>query len=415
VVHRDLKPSNIFLSKGPEGLIVPKVLDFGVSKVCSTLKDSRPCDTESREIIGTPAYMAPEGLEGVRMLGPAGDQYSIGAVLYECAVGRPPFEGETLLALLKALAVGDIERPSARRPDILPEVERVILRAIARDPNDRFASLREMGRGLWPFADDRTKTVWEHCFGNGKPGDGTPAWMGFRMQPREKSRRKAAWREGRRLVKGWMGKRWTGPLTIAASLLLLISGGLLLGSDPSEPVASAVVGTSAAPSQTGEVSTPHPATSVSAPPPATPGDIAPLPAPNRDATSSGRPAEAPRMPDQLTTATAALQGVDAESDPRAAPLVKPSRGARGAQVAQRITPSRRKPTRRSASRELVAARAQLAALPPRSVNTASNRSDAFDDPFAGSRAEGGPGELDGLFPGASGTIEHGANQAPIPD
>jgi tRNA A-37 threonylcarbamoyl transferase component Bud32 len=414
VVHRDLKPSNIFLSKGPEGLIVPKVLDFGVSKVCSTLKDSRPCDTESREIIGTPAYMAPEGLEGVRMLGPAGDQYSIGAVLYESAVGRPPFEGETLLALLKALAVGDIERPSARRPDILPEVERVILRAIARDPNDRFASLREMGRELWPFADDRTKTVWEHCFGNGKPGDGTPAWMGFRMQPRKKSRRKAAWREGSRLVKGWMGKRWTGPLTIAASLLLLlVVGGLLLGSDPSEPVASAVVGTSAVPSETAEASTQHPAhpaTPVGASPLAT--DVAPPPAPARDAASNARHAEA-RVPDQLTTATAALHGAHAESDARAAPLVKPSRG--GAQVAQRITPTRRKPARRSASRDLAVARAQLAALPPRSVNTASNRSDAFDDPFAGSRAEGAPGELDGLFPGASGTIEHGANQAPIPD
>ena len=65
---------------------------------------------------------------------------------------------------------------------------------------------------------------------------------------------------------------------------------------------------------------------------------------------------------------------------------------------------------------MAAARAQLAALPPRSVNAGSGRSDAFDDPFAGSRAEGGAtGELDGMFPGASGTIEHGANQAPIPD
>jgi hypothetical protein len=413
-VHRDLKPSNIFLSKGPEGLIVPKVLDFGVSKVCSTLKDSRPCDTESREIIGTPAYMAPEGLEGVGMLGPASDQYSIGAMLYECAVGRAPFEGETLLGLLKALAVGDVERPSARRPDILPDLERVILRAIARDPNDRFASLRELGRELWPFADDRTKTVWEHCFGNGEPGSGTPAWMGFRMQPRQKSRRKAAWREGARLVKGWMENRWTGPLTIAASLVL-VAGGLLMGSEPSEPVAPAVVGTSAVARETEEASTPqqaHAAAPASAP---TPGDVAQPPVPTRDAASTARHADAARAPEQTTTATAPLPGADAESDPGAAPLVKPSGAVPSARVAQRITSSRRKAARRSASRELVAARAQLAALPPRSMSTGSNSGDAFDDPFAGSRSEGAAGELDGLFPGASGTIEHGANQAPIPD
>jgi tRNA A-37 threonylcarbamoyl transferase component Bud32 len=419
VVHRDLKPSNIFLSKGPEGLVVPKVLDFGVSKVGNTLKDSRPCDTESREIIGTPAYMAPEGLEGVRMLGPTGDQYSIGAVLYECAVGRPPFEGETLLGLLKALAVGDIERPSKRRPDILPELEHVILRAIARDPKDRFGSLREMGRELWPFADDRTKTVWEHCFGNGKPGDGTPAWMGFRMQPREKSGRKKAWRKGSRFVKGVLGHRWTGPLAIASSLVL-VAGGLLLGSEPPEPVAAPVAGTSAVESEAGDPSTPRRTqrTQANASPPANPRDVGHPrdPTPTRDLAGTAPHAESARVSDQLTTATAALHGANAENDQRAAQLGKPARVAPGAQVAQRITSARRKPVRRSLSRDMAAARAQLAALPPRSANAASGRGDAFDDPFGGSRAEGGAaGELDGLFPGASGTIEHGANQAPIPD
>jgi serine/threonine-protein kinase len=415
VVHRDLKPSNIFLSKGPEGLVVPKVLDFGVSKVSNTLKDSRPCDTESREIIGTPAYMAPEGLEGVRMLGPSGDQYSLGAVLYECAVGRPPFEGETLLGLLKALAVGEIERPSARRPDILPELERVILRAIARDPNDRFASLREMGRELWPFADERTKTVWEHCFGNGQVGgNGTPAWMGFRMQPREKARRRRVWREGVRFAKGLMASRWAAPIAFSAALLL-VAGGVLIDSDPPSPVASSV----------GE------ATNVGVAPPEAP-QRSPSPAEvNVSPAASARDMAAPREPaapahhagaahasDQLTTATATLHGEGAE---QGAPASQPVRVAQAARLSQatpvRIASGRRKPVRRL-SRELMNARAQLAAIPPRRANRAARGADALDDPFAevpSAPVEGADGELDGLFPGVSGAIEHGANQSPIPD
>src|SRR5690606_3204609 len=94
VVHRDLKPSNIFLSNGPDGDIIPKVLDFGVSKFNDKLSEPIKAQTKTREIIGTPTYMAPEALNGVRELGPRGDQYSLGAVLYECCTGRPPFDGE---------------------------------------------------------------------------------------------------------------------------------------------------------------------------------------------------------------------------------------------------------------------------------------------------------------------------------
>ncbi|HTV25392.1 MAG TPA: serine/threonine-protein kinase, partial [Polyangiaceae bacterium] len=118
VVHRDLKPSNIFLSNGPDGEIIPKVLDFGVSKFNDKLNEPIKAQTKTREIIGTPTYMAPEALNGVRELGPRGDQYSLGAVLYECSTGRPPFEGETLLELLKAIAVGGIPAPRSVRPEL---------------------------------------------------------------------------------------------------------------------------------------------------------------------------------------------------------------------------------------------------------------------------------------------------------
>lgn len=165
VVHRDLKPSNIFLSNGPEGEVIPKVLDFGVSKFSNNLMDPIRRATKTREIVGTPAYMAPEALNGVRELGPAADQYALGAVLYECTVGRPPFEGETLLELLKAVAVGKIDPPRVIRPEISPVLERAILRAISSDPGARFETLRDLGRALWPLADARTRTIWEPSFG----------------------------------------------------------------------------------------------------------------------------------------------------------------------------------------------------------------------------------------------------------
>jgi eukaryotic-like serine/threonine-protein kinase len=168
VVHRDLKPSNIFLSNGPDGEIVPKVLDFGVSKF-DKLNEPAKAQTKTREIIGTPTYMAPEALNGVRELGPRADQYALGAVLYECCTGRPPFEGETLLELLKAIAVGNVPAPRSIRPEISIPLEDAIARAMNANPRARFETLREFGRALWPVADDRSKSIWSRSFGNGRP------------------------------------------------------------------------------------------------------------------------------------------------------------------------------------------------------------------------------------------------------
>jgi serine/threonine-protein kinase len=226
VVHRDLKPSNIFLSNAADGLVVPKVLDFGVSKFSNTLNDPLARATKTREIIGTPAYMAPEALDGVRELGPAGDQYAIGAVLYECAVGRPPFEGETLLELLKAVALGEVAAPSSLRPELSPPLEQVILRAIERDPGARFGSLREMGRALWPLADSRTQTIWQPSFGNGRISglfsDTAPTLLQKTPSDLERTPTDTGLAYQRFRSRGWV---W--PLGIGAGLALL--GALAIG------------------------------------------------------------------------------------------------------------------------------------------------------------------------------------------
>ena len=81
VFHRDIKPSNIFLSRGPDDQTVPKVLDFGISKVMSDSSNQELSLTPHHQVMGTPRYLPPEALHGARELGPASDQFSFGVVL----------------------------------------------------------------------------------------------------------------------------------------------------------------------------------------------------------------------------------------------------------------------------------------------------------------------------------------------
>lgn len=222
VVHRDLKPSNIFLADGSDGEIIPKVLDFGVSKVSNGLTDPLSRATDTREILGTPSYMAPEALNGVRDLGVHADQYSLGAILYECAVGRPPYEGETLGELLKVLALGAVEAPSSVRPGISPALEAAILRAIHSDPNSRFATMRDFGRALWPLADERTQAIWARSF-----GDGTSGWRSNDTTGRILDGRQRPFRPK---YAGWLPKAWVRP-GLALGVVGALAAFLILGEE----------------------------------------------------------------------------------------------------------------------------------------------------------------------------------------
>jgi len=164
VVHRDIKPSNIFMSVGPDDQLVPKVLDFGISKMAFDRATIERAATPQNQIIGTPQYLPPEALHGVGEMGPLSDQYSLGVVLYQCVTGRPPFAGETLLALLESLARGTFERPRVLAPDVSEALERVILRALSAAPRDRFPTIRDMGRALVDLAAHRTQVVWRQTF-----------------------------------------------------------------------------------------------------------------------------------------------------------------------------------------------------------------------------------------------------------
>jgi len=166
IVHRDLKPHNIFLAQGPHGM-QPKVLDFGISKGTDTV--SAGTLTGTGAMIGTPFYLAPEQIMDGKSAGSASDQYALGVILYECLTGRRPFESDNLFMVFQAIVNGAPTPPRQLRPDLAPQLERVILRAMNVDPKQRFASVNQLGRMLLPFASDRARLLWADAFGVDSP------------------------------------------------------------------------------------------------------------------------------------------------------------------------------------------------------------------------------------------------------
>jgi eukaryotic-like serine/threonine-protein kinase len=160
--HGDIKPSSIFLCNGVDGDVVPKLL---VSDLPHINGLASPVDSTTREVaLSTPAYLSPEAIRG-RAGGAGADQYSLAAVLYECAVGQPPFVGESLLDLLKAIAVGSIAPLRSLRPELSEPLDAAILRAVSQEPGARFESLRDFGRALWPLSSERARAPWAAAFG----------------------------------------------------------------------------------------------------------------------------------------------------------------------------------------------------------------------------------------------------------
>ncbi|HEY4395227.1 MAG TPA: serine/threonine-protein kinase [Polyangia bacterium] len=163
IIHRDLKPGNIFLAETDTGCEV-KVLDFGVSKA-PTADDL----TREGQILGTPQYLAPEQIDG--KVGPASDQYALGVLLYVCLTLRLPYEDHENRDLLRAIETGKFEAPRALRPELPPELEAILLRAMHVSPSDRFESVYALGQRLWSLASPRAQEEWRGYY---RPPAGDP-------------------------------------------------------------------------------------------------------------------------------------------------------------------------------------------------------------------------------------------------
>lgn len=146
VVHRDMKPENIMLTKTGQ----PKVIDFGLAV---NVQHNTPRVTRTGTSMGTPEYMPIEQLRGdLTLIGPRSDIYSLGVVLFKLLTGLVPFPGDNAVQVFEKIAHDDAPSPQLFRPDLDPPLTEIVLKAIAKQPADRFASMSDFERALAAYS-----------------------------------------------------------------------------------------------------------------------------------------------------------------------------------------------------------------------------------------------------------------------
>jgi serine/threonine-protein kinase len=158
VIHRDIKPENILLHAGSA-----LVTDFGIARAASHTGGRI---TETGLVMGTPSYMSPEQAAGERGLDARSDIYSLGCVLYAMLTGRPPFTGGTRPVILARLRREAIPAPGNLRPGLSSLLDRVVLQALAREPEHRF-----------PAADAFAEALGAAASGEGQPRQSWRWWL----------------------------------------------------------------------------------------------------------------------------------------------------------------------------------------------------------------------------------------------
>ena len=140
IIHRDVKPANIMISK--TGAV--KVMDFGIARA---IADAGHSLTQTAAVIGTAQYLSPEQAHG-ETVDARSDVYSLGCVLYEMLTGEPPFVGDTPVAVAYQHVRKEPTPPSARHAGISPELDAVVLKALAKDPKNRYQTAADMRTDL---------------------------------------------------------------------------------------------------------------------------------------------------------------------------------------------------------------------------------------------------------------------------
>ncbi|MGH7624530.1 MAG: serine/threonine-protein kinase [Gemmatimonadaceae bacterium] len=193
VVHRDIKPANILLS-GNHALVA----DFGVAKAVSAASDDATL-TSAGLALGTPAYMSPEQALAEPTVDHRADLYALGVVAYEMLGGRPPFAGMTARQLLIAQATRTPESLTTLRADVPPGIEALVMRCLAKDPDDRVQTAEELLAEL--------EFVAHHARGAGPPRGPRAADMA-RRSPAPHHVSACCLGTGRRRRERWRSEFW---------------------------------------------------------------------------------------------------------------------------------------------------------------------------------------------------------------
>jgi serine/threonine-protein kinase len=149
IIHRDLKPGNLFVAQDADGSPLIKVLDFGISK--SSIGGSA---TRTGEIMGSPAYMAPEQMMSSKTVDARADIWAIGVILYQMLTGKLPWDSESLPALCMMVMNEAAPSPAIVRADLPPPLASIVLRCLEKNRDHRFASVAELAAALAPFGGD---------------------------------------------------------------------------------------------------------------------------------------------------------------------------------------------------------------------------------------------------------------------
>jgi serine/threonine-protein kinase len=187
IVHRDLKPENIVVGHGRDGETA-KVLDFGLAKLFEAKLEAQVTSTGT--IVGTPYYMSPEQIQA-RELDGRSDVYSLGAIMYECVVGKPPFEAPNPVGVLSKHLSEEPLRPSARSPLSVPaEADEIIMRCLEKDADRRYQTAEELRGDLLRYLatvgsrDSRLSGVGRPALKNESHGAAVLDWV---FQPKWKA------------------------------------------------------------------------------------------------------------------------------------------------------------------------------------------------------------------------------------
>lgn len=143
IVHRDLKPANLFLSRARSGEMIPKVIDFGIAKDVAVSGGAQH-RTQEGAAIGTPAYMSPEQVSGLRDIDARTDVWSLGVVLYEMLSGRLPFESPNVNVVMAKILYETPPPISTHVPGLPEDLCDIVRSALMRERSERFASVRAM-------------------------------------------------------------------------------------------------------------------------------------------------------------------------------------------------------------------------------------------------------------------------------
>ena len=160
IVHRDIKPENLFLLRRKDQDFV-KVVDFGISKSlrASDEAEEQPRLTQTGMVLGTPLYMSPEQARGDDELDARVDVYALGVIMYEATTGRVPFVGNNYLSVISQVLNEDPRLPRELRPELSEEFEAVVMRAMAKDRDDRYASANDLLNDVTALLEDPTRST----------------------------------------------------------------------------------------------------------------------------------------------------------------------------------------------------------------------------------------------------------------